>query len=297
MYNIITTVVGILTVQASAACTREILKAATDAHKAAQTSGQPSFAANATYTENRRKVDIKSGILSKSLKIDHARAQHDVPQCAAFSEFVVTNSAAPYVIATQLRLDNTTNAVSQIDSIVTTKGDWLFNVTGTYYWASRETWDPIPSSKRDTREAIKAAGDAYCNVFADKSVKVPWGQPCARLEGGMYTGKGQANDRCDVGVPSGVKLVNRQYVVDEEYGTVDIIMDFAGTQGNVGAKGLPDSHEFRLEGGKLRYLLLILHSGLSSPFQVIVTKDLTDQTASQTQTYTGLLNLSVHDFI
>lgn len=243
--------------KASAECTLDILKNVTADLLAAQTAGQTTFSSLAEtvkYTENRKQVDIKSSILSKALKVDHSRAQHDVPQCAAFSEFIVTNSAAPYVIATQLRLDNSTNKVNQIDSIVTTKGDWLFNVTGTMYWASRENWDPIPADKRDTREVIKAAGDAYCDLFNDKSVKVPWGTPCARLEGGSYTGKGAANDRCDVGVPNGVKLVNRQYVIDEEYGTVDIIMDFGGTAGNIGAGGLPDSHEFRVEGGKLRYV-------------------------------------------
>ncbi|CAO2649134.1 Nn.00g100830.m01.CDS01 [Neocucurbitaria sp. VM-36] len=255
MLNFIPAIIGVLVTQASATCTRETLKAVTDELLAAQTAGQTSFSSLAdtvAYSENRKKVDIKSGVLSKALKVDHVRSQHDVPQCAAFSEFIVTNSAAPYVIATQLRLDNTTNKVSQIDSIVTTKGDWLFNVTGTYYWASQEKWDPIPVDKRDSRAVIQAAGDAYCDIFNNKSVKVPWGQPCARLEGGSYTGKGQASDKCDVGIPSGVKLVNRQYVVDEEYGTVDIIMDFGGTPG--GSGGLPDSHDFRVEGGKLRYV-------------------------------------------
>jgi hypothetical protein len=254
MRNLTIVTLAALTTQALAACTRATLKAVTDAHLAAQTAGQSSFAANATYTENRKKVDIKSSVLSKALKVDHSRAQHDVLQCAAFTEFIVTNSASPYVIATQIRLDNTTNHLSQMDSIVTTKGDWLFNVTGTYYWASHENWDIIPADKRDSRTTIQAAGDAYCNLFTDKSVVVPWGTPCARLEGGMYTGKGAATDSCNVGVPSGVNLVNRQYVVDEEYGTVDIMMDFAGKKGSVGAQGLPDSHEFRLEGGKLRYV-------------------------------------------
>jgi hypothetical protein len=36
--------------------------------------------------------------------------------------------------------------------------------------------------------------------------------------------------------------------------TVDIIMDFGGVAGQQGADGLPDSHEFRIEGGKLRYV-------------------------------------------
>ncbi|KAF2876373.1 hypothetical protein BDV95DRAFT_477695, partial [Massariosphaeria phaeospora] len=246
----ITLLLGALATHTSADCTRATLQAATDALLAAQTAGTPSFptlADTVAYQENRKTIDIKTGILSHALHIDHNRSQLDVTQCAAFSELIVTNAAAPYVIATQLRLDNATSKIRQLDSIVTTKGDWLFNVTGTYYWASREAWTPIPAEKRDSRAVIKAAGDAYCDLFNDKNVKVPWGTPCARLEGGAYTGKGAANDRCDVGVPSGVKLANRQYVIDEEFGTVDILMDFGG------AGGLPDSHEFRVEGGKLRY--------------------------------------------
>jgi hypothetical protein len=277
MKYFVATILGVLATQASAACSRETLKAVTDELLTAQTMGHTTFgslSSTVAYSENRKKVDMKSGkrtsmsapvmvraltvylclgILSKAMKIDHSRAQHDTTECAAFSEFIVTNAKAPYVIATQLRLDNATK-VSQIDTIVTTKGDWLFNVTGTYYWASREKWDPIPPEKQDSRATIKAAGDAYSDLFNDKSVKVPWGSPCARLEGGAYTGKGQASDRCDVGVPSGVRLVNRQYVIDEEYGTVDIIMDFGGIAGRPGADGLPDSHEFRVEGGKLRYV-------------------------------------------
>lgn len=243
--------------QAVSECTRALLKAATEDYTAAIKAGKPAFASlgdTVTYSENRKKVDIKAGILSSSLKIDFERHQADIPQCAGFVEAIVTNSAKPYVIHTQLRLDNTTYKINQIDSIVTTKGDWLFNVTGTYHYASREKWDMIPKDKQDTREVIKSAGDAYCDVFADKNVKVPWGTPCARLEGGAYTGKNVSTDSCNVGVPSGVKLVNRQYVIDQDYGTVDIILDFNGTPGSWGAAGLPDSHEFRVEGGKLRYV-------------------------------------------
>jgi hypothetical protein len=257
MRSILITILGGLAASASAACTKDALRAITNEFIAAQVAGTPSFpsvGSSVAYTENRKPVDIKSGILSQALKIDHNRTQHDTTQCAAFAELIVTNSAKPYVIATQLRLDNTTTKVNKIDTIWTTKGDWLFNVTGTYYWANRENWDSISADKRDSRTVIKAAADAYCDIFNDKSVKVPWGTPCARLEGGMYTGTGAATDSCNVGVPSGVQLVNRQYVIDEEYGTVDIMMDFAGIAGSVGAAGMPDSHEFRVEGGKLRYV-------------------------------------------
>ncbi|KAM7213760.1 hypothetical protein V8F06_010894 [Rhypophila decipiens] len=51
---------------------------------------------------------------------------------------------------------------------------------------------------------------------------------------------------CDVGVPSGVKNTNRRYVIDEVVGSCDVFFTFAGN--------LPDSHEFRLENGKLRYV-------------------------------------------
>lgn len=210
MKNFLFTIAAALAANASAACTKDILRGVTTDFIAAQTGGKPTFSSlggNVTYTQNRKKADINTGILSQALKIDYNRTQHDVAQCAAFAELIVTDSAKPYVIHSQLRLDNTTNKVVQIDSIVTTKGDWLFNVTGTYYWASREQWTPIPEDKRDTRATIQAAGDAYCDLFNDKNVKVPWGTPCARLEGGAYTGKGVATDSWYVAFLSALLLL------------------------------------------------------------------------------------------
>jgi len=95
---------------------------------------------------------------------------------------------------------------------------------------------------------IQAAADAYLDIFKDKTVKVPWGTPCDRLEGGSYTGTGSATDSCNVGIPNNIDLVNRRYVVDETLGTVDVFLAFGG------ATGRPDSHEFRIESGKIRYV-------------------------------------------
>ncbi|CBX90424.1 predicted protein [Plenodomus lingam JN3] len=229
---------SLFTTLTSAACTLSHLHSLTAALHTAQTTGLNSNTTLLTptthLTQNRRPVTLSSSILSTPLPIAHARSQHDLPQCATFSEFIVLNASAPYVIATQMRIDNTTGQLARLDAIVTTTGDWLFNATGTYYWASREHWGPLTQAQRTSRNVIKAAADAYCDLFADKSVVVPWGSPCARLEGGAYTGKGAASDRCDVGVPSGVALVNRQYVIDEDYGTVDVMMDFGGTVGGGG---------------------------------------------------------------
>ncbi|KAF2737792.1 hypothetical protein EJ04DRAFT_590480 [Polyplosphaeria fusca] len=257
MRTLFSTALAALVAYTSAECTRDSLKAISADILAAQIAGKPLFPSlgeTVKYTENRKAVNISKSILSQPLAVAHNRSQHDTVQCATFSEFIVTDAATPHVIVHTARVDNATGKVGQMDTISTGKGDWLFNVTGTYYWASRENWGPIDASKRDSRAVIQAAADAYCDVFSNKSAKVPWGTPCARLEGGSYTGKGVATDSCNVGVPSGVALVNRQYVIDEEYGTCDVILDFAGKAGQIGAAGLPDSHDFRVEGGKLRYV-------------------------------------------
>jgi hypothetical protein len=31
--------------------------------------------------------------------------------------------------------------------------------------------------------------NAYLDAFSDKFTDIPWGQPCARLEGGAYTNR------------------------------------------------------------------------------------------------------------
>ncbi|KAL2019012.1 hypothetical protein VTK56DRAFT_10177 [Thermocarpiscus australiensis] len=103
--------------------------------------------------------------------------------------------------------------------------------TGTLYWSSRENWGTIPEEKRDSR------ADGYCDIFSYKSVVVPWGRSCARLEAGSYTGNGGPNDRCDVGIPSRVSPVDRRYVIGETVGAVSVFLSFSG---------IPDRHEFAL---------------------------------------------------
>ncbi len=77
---------------------------------------------------------------------------------------------------------------------------------------------------------------------------MPWGAPCARLEGGAYTGHGLPTDSCNLGVIQSYDMPNRRYVIDETVGVVSVLVEF-GSIGNA-----PDSHEFRVEGGKLRFI-------------------------------------------
>ena len=69
-----------------------------------------------------------------------------------------------------------------------------------------------------------------------------------RLEGGAYTNRnGDPNATCEVGIPPGVLyIVNRDYVVDEEQGVINVYCRFGDS-----ATGMPDSHTFRLVDGKI----------------------------------------------
>ncbi|CAA7269402.1 unnamed protein product [Cyclocybe aegerita] len=235
-----------LAAKAMADCSYESIQEATTNYVASRSTGEIANLTGAAYTENFESVDITTGVVSQPLKIDHSRSIHDTVACATYTELVITDPAHPYVVGTQLRFSEE-GELEKADLLVTDAGDWLFNATGTLYWVQRESWDTIPEEKRDTREVIKAAADAYLDVFNDKSVIVPWGTPCARLEGGLYTGQGLPTDSCNLGVPDGVQLINRRYVIDETVGSVDVFLNF-------GIAEIPDSHEFRIQEGKIRYV-------------------------------------------
>jgi len=92
------------------------------------------------------------------------------------------------------------------------------------------------------------SANSYLDLFSDKFVKVPWGRPCARLEGGAYSNRtGDPNATCEVGIPAGVLyIVNRDYIVDTEMGVINVFCRFGNS-----TTGMPDSHTFRLVNGKL----------------------------------------------
>jgi hypothetical protein len=74
----------------------------------------------------------------------------------------------------------------------------------------------------------------------------------------MHTGKGGPDDSCQVGVPSGVNIANRHFVVDETIGAVVAFCTF-GAGNATGGSGAPDTHLFRVENGKLRFVHTLTH--------------------------------------
>lgn len=245
---------------AEISCSREGLKAAADLYIAAQTKGDTSalpLAKGLGYVENFKPTDINDGIVKKALKIDHTRSLLDTATCQTFTEVIVTDKANPYVLGTRLRVNH--GLIAEIEILWTTTGYWLFNPDNYLKYSTAEDWGPIPAAKRDTRDTLVSAANAYLDAFLEgKGDLVPWGYPCERTEGGMYTGKGSPSDTCQVGVPSGVNIANRHFVVDETIGAVVAFCTF-GAGGPNGGSGAPDTHLFRVENGKLRYVHTLTH--------------------------------------
>jgi hypothetical protein len=78
------------------------------------------------------------------------------------------------------------------------------------------------------------------------------------LEGSAYTGRGQPDDSCKAGIPSNhnqAPNTRRRYVIDEAMGSVTIFCVWEHMM------MAADSHEFRLENGRLRYVHTMTECG------------------------------------
>jgi hypothetical protein len=242
-------------------CVRGGLQRAVNLYIEAQTKGDVSglpLANGLGYVENMAPVAIDSGLIKTAMKIDHHFSLLDESTCQTFTEVIVTDAANPYVLGTRMRVNH--DKIAEIEIVWTTTGYWLFNADNYLKYSSSEDWGPIPAERRDSRGTLVAAANAYLDAFLEGKIDlVPWGFPCVRVEGGMYTGRGTPTDSCEVGVPSGVNIANRRFIVDEALGSVVVFCTFGAGGGPTGGSGAPDTHLFRVENGKLRYVHTITH--------------------------------------
>jgi hypothetical protein len=230
-------------------CTREELKELTTAYVEAQRTGDVSelpLTKKTHFLENMKDVERGTGLWNTALPIAHSTSFHDDKRCKTFTEIIVNQGDTHYVIGTRLYLHK--GKILRVDSIVTKKGDWLFNANAYLKYTVQENWQPLfKYQKTEPKEMIRGA-NAYLDGFSDKFTDIPWGTPCARLEGGAYTNvKGDPLASCEVGLPPGVLyIVNRDYLIDEEMGVINVFCRFGGSTGG------PDSHTFRFIDGKIR---------------------------------------------
>ena len=249
---------------AQAGCTRERLAEIADQYRAAQAAGNVIMNMRpmgewVNYNENFELSSMTfGGVIATPQKVDWDRSFYDTTTCQVYVESIITNPEHPYVLASIITARGSPGSppgtIAGFDVITSDEGDWLFDAGKTLYYAQREDWTDIPEAQRNTREELKTAADAYLNLFKDKSVQVPWGTPCARLEGSAYTGKGEAADSCNVGVPENIEMADRRYVIDPVVGSVAVFL-------RMGANRRPDAHVFRIEDGKIRYVHTVTNCG------------------------------------
>jgi len=238
-------------------CSRDVLQAAADKYVEALKKGDTSImplAPRAIYTERRKEVPLGQGIWKTPVAVDFYRTLVDVDICETFTEVISANNDPQYVTGTRLKILD--GKITEIESLVSNKEDWLFDADNYLKYSSTENWGILPPDKRSSRSALVRVASDYFDIFTDYSSfsKVPWGIPCVRIEGGAYTNpNNDPNPSCTVGVPKGggVPMTSRRYIVDREMGAVVGQIDFGG------ANGLWDAHTFRLENGKLRYVHVI----------------------------------------
>ena len=202
-----------------------------------------------TNYENNKTVDITTGIMTRGFTVDHNRTIVDLLDCATYTEVVATVSQdhfTKYVIGVQMRYSLDDNTIYEMDSVVTTNGSWAFNGTSTLQRVKAENWNVLPQAKRSSRAELRRVADAYLDMWTNKSAiaAIPWGDGCKRVEGGNYYS-------CPAGIPTNNSQLpnsHRRYVIDETVGSVDVISVWEHLNDTI------DSHEFRLESGKLHFV-------------------------------------------
>lgn len=240
---------------AQAVCDRNDLQGAVKSYLAAQTGGDPLKIPLADFTQITEQGEIGSmstGILSTPIKIDSARSLLDVQTCTTFTEVIAADPAHPYVIGTRLQYAGRFNPIAaerinDLEFIVTDKGDWQFDAAKTLGFAKAEDWTEIATAARDSRAILTAAANAYLDHLNDVKVQVPWATDCERLDGGRHSTAAASGGGCDAGLPSGVKVTERRYIVDETLGAVAVL-------GLIGSDQSPSVHLFRIRQGKIRYV-------------------------------------------
>jgi hypothetical protein len=155
-------------------CSRASLQAAVDRYLEAVSKGSPSglpLSAQPKYIENSKETALGQGIWRTALTIDFHRSLLDVSSCETFTEVIHTDRGNPYVLGTRLKVAD--GKISEIVTLATTKGDWLFNADNYLMYSQKENWSVIPAGQRSDRQVLIKAAAAYFDVFTDGSVQVP----------------------------------------------------------------------------------------------------------------------------
>jgi hypothetical protein len=91
-------------------------------------------------------------------------------------------------VGISLTVDDASGEITEIYEVETdAEGDWAFDADAYYNNTEGRNFDIVPEGDRLTREQLDEGARSYFGYFGDKSVAVPWGDPCCRVEGGAST--------------------------------------------------------------------------------------------------------------
>ncbi|GAB1321047.1 hypothetical protein MFIFM68171_11257 [Madurella fahalii] len=261
-------------------CQWASLRSATDIFiesQAAGTRSDPIFSSpDLQYTQNGEPLTINSSssLLSSPLTVQHSHTLIDQDACASFTKLILArpeNEAEKLLLGAQIHFNmSTTDArltrVQRMDVVYVGEGDWqMDNFTAALAHVEGEDWGAISRAAQDTRESLEGVAAAYLDLLGGTAggaagaggngtagagvVAVPWGRPCARLEGSVYTAGGES---CVEGLSlppeGGEGITERRYVIDASVGSVSVI----AKDGSLG--GAPAVFELRVVQGELRYV-------------------------------------------
>ncbi|KAK4237725.1 hypothetical protein C8A03DRAFT_44443 [Achaetomium macrosporum] len=224
---------------------------------------------NFTYTQNLHAMDISApaSILSTPLSAAYTHSIIDQDACAAFVKLVINSTSSspnstgtspqenenkPILLGMHLHYTYTPStgaALNTLNLVAAGPQDWQMgvaptttNITNTLLtYLQHEAWPALSRAKQDSRAILQSIAESYLNFLAGNSTSttstsnetvasVPWGRPCSRLEGAMYTAIADS-ERCDKGIVTfqegpgrGLGVTERSaFVVDESVGAVSVL--------------------------------------------------------------------------
>ena len=129
------------------------------------------------------------------------------------------------MLGTRLRVNH--DKIAEIEILWTTTGYWLFNADATCNIRPRRSGTPFPPTSATTRTTLVAAANAYLDAFLEGKMDLCRGAcPAIARKAARTPAEASPTDCCEVGVPSGVNIANRRFVVDETIGSVVVFCTF-----------------------------------------------------------------------
>jgi hypothetical protein len=242
---------------AQAACTRASLQSAIDRYEASQAMGDPQslpLALGASYAEQGRPMALSRSLLTQPLKVDYQHSLLDVKQCETFTELGVTTPGHPYVVGTQLLIEE--DVIHAVNSLIADGAQGMVDADGYIRHALDDDWDVLPREQRSSRDGLIAAANAFLDHLSDPAVPAPWGSPCRRMQDGRPVDSGTAEHGCDAKLPRGLLVRDRHFIVDESHGAVAVV-------GRLGSDASPIVHLLRLVDGRIRSIRSLSLCGAS----------------------------------